>query len=172
MADNHSSFSLLLNELSSRSKAPVGQFSFWVYLWVAVIGVGAIGVWVELSRALDAKEFDPNGIITAIYTYFPAIAAGSALQLLMDASKEEHKFLRSFCILSAAIIIVLLLPFFRGSSNLNLLWTFGAIGVTYSLWLWWITNGNSGSFHDVHPDDTLGGDPKESLAGDTGGFKT
>lgn len=166
----NSSFPPLLQELGRRWKAPVGQVSFWVYLTVSVIGVGAIGIWVEVSRAFDASKFDASGLITAIYTYFPAIAAGSALQLMMDASKEEHKVLRSFCMASAALVILLTLPFFRGSSNLILLWFCGGFGIIYSLWLWWITNGCSGSFHDIDPKDSLGASTNADLSGDTGGF--
>lgn len=148
----------------------MGQVSFWVYLTVSVIGVGAIGIWVEVLRALDASKFEASGLITAIYTYFPAIAAGSALQLMMDASKDEHKFLRSFCVASAAIVILLALPFFRGSNNLCLLWFCGVCGIIYSLWLWWITNGCSESFHDIDPTDSLGASTNANLSGDTGGF--
>ncbi|HQV12513.1 MAG TPA: hypothetical protein PKW52_14310 [Nitrospira sp.] len=166
----NSSFPLLLQELGRRWKAPVGQVSFWVYLAVSVLGVGAIGIWVEVSRAVDASKFDANGLVTAIYTYFPAIAAGSALQLMMDASKEEHKFLRSFCVASSAIVVLLTLPFFRGSNNMILLWLCGVIGILYSLWLWWITNGCSGSFQDIDPNDSLGSSPHADLTGDTGGF--
>ncbi len=166
----NSSFPPLIQELGRRWKAPIGQVSFWVYLTVAVIGVGAIGIWVEVSRAVDASKFDAKGLITAIYTYFPAIAAGSALQLMMDASKEEHKFLRSFCVGSTAIVILFTLPFFRGSSNLTLLWFCGVCGVIYSLWLWWITNGCSESFLDIDPTDSLGASPDADLSGDTGGY--
>lgn len=166
----NSSFPLLIQELSRRWKAPIGQFSFWVYLIVSVIGVGAIGIWVEVSRAFDASKFDSNGLITAIHTYFPAIAAGSALQLMLDANKEEHKFLRSFCVASSAIVILLTIPFYRGSNNLTLLWFCGSCGILYSLWLWWITNGCSGSFQDIDPKDSLGANPNADLPGDAGGF--
>lgn len=95
------SFDPLKAFLLDRLLTPLGHFSFWTYFILAIIGLGAVGVWVEVVRWKLAPEPETSGIITAIDTYFPAVAAGATLQLVM-ASRE--KYVRSFSILMASII--------------------------------------------------------------------
>jgi len=161
-----SSIPLLGRELKRRFWTPIGQVSFLTYFIVAIVGFGALGIWVEMARATAAKEFEPDGLLTAIYTYFPAIAAGAALQMQMDARKEHQQYLRSFCVLSWFVIFLFALPFMNGSKT----FFWGIVGIVASLLLWWVANGINPSFLDIDPKDSLGASPDGDLSGDTGGF--
>lgn len=162
MSELRSSIPILCGELKRRLRTPIGQVSFWTYFIVAIAGFGALGVWVEVVRASPA----PDGLLTAIYTYFPAIAAGSALQMQMDAKKEHQQYLRSFCVLSGFFIFLFMIPFMNGSKSF--IW--GGVGIVASLLLWWVANGVNPSFLDIDPKDSLGASPDAELSGDTGGF--
>ena len=172
MAGATSSFPLLFAELGNRWKAPQGQVSFWVYLILAIILAGAIGVWVEVYRAFNAEKFDAAGIITAIYTYFPAIAAGSAIQLIMELDKEDEKHIRSFSLFCGALVLLLTLPFFSGTKSAGWLWSCGIAGAILSIWLWWIANAYSKAVQDFDPENPLGGNTKKKLHGDLQDFQT
>lgn len=160
---------LLQDELSKRWNTPLGHISFLTFLIVAIVGLGALGIWVEIIRAFSVSKYETDNILTAIYTYFPAIAAGSVLQMLMDAKSEKQQFLRSFCVLSGFVVAVLTVPYING---LKSCWAylFGIIGIFSSVWLWWIANGCNPSFLDIDPNDSLGANPKSNPAGSTSGF--
>ena len=81
MAENPTnSFSLLKRFLAERLSSPIGHFSFWAYLALAVVGFSGLGVWVEVFR-LWRGTGDTHAVLTALYTYFPAVAVSAALQL-------------------------------------------------------------------------------------------
>lgn len=166
MSELKSSIPLLRAELRRRLLTPIGQVSFLTYFIVAIIGFGALGIWVEVGRAMQAKQFEPDGLLTAIHTYFPAIAAGAALQMQMDARKEHLQYLRSFCVLSGFGVLLFAIPFMNGSKT----FVWGAIGIGASLLLWWVANGVNPNFLDIDPEDSLGASPDADLSGDTGGF--
>lgn len=161
------SFAPLMAFLRHRFSTPLGHFSFWTYFVLAVIALGAVGIWVEVVRWWLAPEPDPSGILTAIYTYFPAVAAGATLQLIM-ASPE--KYVRSFSILMAALIAVAVLPHSVGLVKETGAFSWGAFGTALALCLWWVANGTNQDFLDSTPEDSLGGNLADEPRGDTGGF--
>lgn len=166
MSELKSSIPLLGAELKRRFLTPIGQVSFLTYFIVAIVGFGALGIWVEVARAAASTQFEPDGLLTAIYTYFPAIAAGAALQMQMDARKEHLQYLRSFCVLSWFLIFLFAIPFMNGSKA----FFWGIVGVVASLLLWWVANGVNSSFLDIDPEDSLGASPDADLSGNTDGF--
>ncbi|WP_139791112.1 hypothetical protein [Chromobacterium violaceum] len=169
MSAHKSSIPFVIEELKRRFYTPIGQMTFWTFFLVAVIGIGALGLWVECYKAWPFWENKTDGILTAIYTYFPAIAGGSALQMLMDNRKETQQHMRSFCVLSGAVIFLLTLPFMSGVSPIwGFIW--GLFGIIASLLLWWVANGVNPSFLDIDPSDSLGANPSTPPAGDAGGF--
>jgi hypothetical protein len=172
MASFSNSFIPLKEFVVERWKTPFGHVSFWVYLTVAIVGAGGVGIWVECVRWLLSSKNESDGVLTAIYTYFPAIAAGSALQMLLDAQKPSEKHIRSFSIFCTALAGVFVLPYALGLIKTFPAFIFGMVGSAFSLWLWWIANGSNPSFLDIDPNDSLGSDPKSDPAGDTGGYAT
>ena len=172
MAVFKNSFAPLREFISERWNTPFGHVSFWVYFLVAIVGAGAVGIWVECVRWLLPSKNESDGVLTALYTYFPAIAAGSALQMLMDAQKSSEKHIRSFSIFCSAVTALLIFPHAFGLINISFAFLLGIFGSAFSLWLWWIANGSNPSFLDIDPSDSLGPDPKSDPAGNTGGFAT
>ena len=168
---NNGSFSLLFPELSRRWKTPLKHVSFWTYLLVAILGIGAVGFWVETVRFALAEKSEIDSILTALYTYFPAIAAGAGLQLFMDSKREEMQYMRSFSILSIFIVGIFTVPYSTGIAKSLWAAIWGGVGVVVSIWLWWMANGCNPSFLDIDPEDSLGGDPKSEPAGNTDGFQ-
>lgn len=167
MASLKNSFELLGDFLSERWRTPIGHVSFWTYLLIAIVGAGAVGVWVEIVRWMLSPKNEASGILTAIYTYFPAIAAGAALQLQMDA---QDKPIRSFSIFCTALAGVLVLPHSLGLVESSGAFVIGLFGTGFAIWLWWIANGCNPSFLDSNPTDSLGDNPSAAPAGNTGGF--
>lgn len=161
------SFAPLKAFLLTRLETPLGHFSFWTYFILAIIGLGAVGVWVEVVRWKLAPEPETSGILTAIYTYFPAVAAGATLQLVM-ASRE--KYVRSFSILMASIIGAVALPHSVGLVREIGAFSWGFFGTVLALVLWWVANGTNQDFLDSTPEDSLGGNLADEPKGDTGGF--
>jgi hypothetical protein len=67
------SFSHVAVILTDRFKRPVGQISFWAYLFVAVVWVGGLGVWHAVYEVFSGAQ--PRAAISmATYTYFAALA--------------------------------------------------------------------------------------------------
>lgn len=161
------SFASLKAFLLTRLSTPLGHVSFWTYFILAIIGLGAVGVWVEIVRWMLAPEAETSGILTAIYTYFPAVAAGATLQLVM-ASRE--KYVRSFSILMASLIGAATVPHSVGLVKETTAFSWGLCGSLLALTLWWVANGTNQDFLDSTPEDSLGGNLADEPTGDTRGF--
>lgn len=146
---------------------PLGHVSFWTYFILAIIGLGAVGVWVELFRWMLTAESGTEGMLTAIYTYFPAVAAGATLQLVM-ASDDKH--VRSFSMLLAFVIGATVVPHALGLVKVVGSFLWGLVGTVFSLGLWWIANGANQDFLDLTPVDSLGGDSSMEPKGNIGDF--
>ncbi len=104
---NGGSWTMLGAYIRSQIRSPIPHFSFWVYLFVAVLGAGALGFWVEVIRLLRGDS-DTGSVLTAIYTFFPALAAGATLQMSLD--EREKKYVISFAYLAGAVVFLLTLP--------------------------------------------------------------
>jgi hypothetical protein len=163
------SFELLWNYLCEQFRAPVGHFSYWVYFLVAILGAGGLGIWVELYKM--TKVSNAGGVITAIYTYFLAVAAGAAFQIGFE--EDSRKYVRSFAFLS--FVVIMLPAFFHAAGVMEgeamslvvgSMWTLGALA------LWWVANGKNLSLHDsFDPNDALGAAPTTKVEGDSGDIK-
>lgn len=166
---NINSFVLLWNYLCEQFRAPMGHFSYWVYFIVAVLGAGGLGIWVELYKLKTASNVP--GVITAIYTYFLAVAAGAAFQIGFE--ENSRKYVRSFAFLS---VVVIMAPAFLQAagimkSELTSL-VVGALWCLAALALWWIANGKNVSLHDAFdPNDALGATPAAQAAGNKSDIK-
>jgi hypothetical protein len=166
---NHanSSFEQLGAFLWERLSTPVGHVSFWTYFVLAIVIFGAAGIWVEAYRFFIAPQPEPSGILTAIYTYFPAVAAGATLQLVM-ASQDKH--VRSFSMFAAVVIGIAAVPHALGLVAKTASFSWGLFGTAAALLLWWIANGANQDFLDSAPVDSLGGDVTGEPSGDVGDF--
>ncbi len=159
-------------ELLRRTIQPVKDVPFVLYVILAIIGLGGLGIWVELVKVLLASgPFDQTGLLIALATFFPALIGSSSLQLILASTGNGNKVLVSFALLICGVAVavgVLINVFFE---------TYPAAAFRSSIffaliavWLWWITNGDDPTYKSAPVDAPSGGDTDRPLKGDTSGF--
>ncbi|MGK5007208.1 hypothetical protein [Janthinobacterium sp. LB2P70] len=163
----NNSFRPLATYLRTQLATPLGQFSFWTYLLIAVWGIGGLGIWVELIKHARGAG-NSEGILTAIYTYFPAVAVGSSMQLIIKEDEKRH--VRSFAsLIGSALILIAVLQGLELTGEYPYVW--GVIGILIATFLWWVANGGDENLHDnINPADSLGDNPHKPPAGSSNGF--
>lgn len=163
----NNSFAPLGAYLWHQLRTPLGQVSFWTYLILAVWGFGGLGVWVEVIKHVRGAD-NIESILTAIYTYFPAVAFGSSMQLIIREDTRRH--VRSFALLIGAILVIIAsLQGLELFYHYEFMWSY--IGVLIATILWWCANGSDENLHDnISPDASLGDSPASPAVGDTRGF--
>lgn len=158
------SIRLLRAYLRDRFKTPYGHVTFWFYFVMAIIVFGGLGIWVEIAKSLS-PEGDIKGLITAIYTYFPAVAAAAAFQIDLEEGKKNY--LRAFALTALVVVFAPAFLHAAGVISDHVLSLFVGIFFTFlALALWWVANGRNLNFHDdIDPDDSLGLDPAAEVSG-------
>lgn len=166
---------LLKKELGYRLCAPVGQVSFWVFLFLGVVLFSACGVWIEFFKYLKSPTSNSDGVRTAIYTFYPALACTATMQIIFS-EKDKKKYLRSAAYAIGVIIMltaIFLLEFdkyFTPDTTISL----GIFASVLSVLTWWVANSLEDMFYDNLTDENAptGGNPEAPLTGSTEGFKT
>ena len=166
------SWRMLGAELYKRTTGPAKHATFVIYFIVAIVGVGALGVWVEIVRALlpttenGAHVTDLSALRTAIITFSPALAGTASLQIILARS---HKSLRAFSML--AMVVTSALALILGSSTAigdTLALSIGGAASFFAMWVWWLANAQTTDFLDI--DAPTGGDPSGPVAGSLDGY--
>lgn len=156
----------LRHELKRRTFEPAAHFPFVVYVVVAVIGYGGLGIWAEI-----VKGAEKSNLITAVITFFPALVGSTAYQLIL--ASPNNKVLTSFAQLMSFILLgcAILLAIFTTSCPIGALWA-GILSSTIAIWMWWFTNADDPTFRrSPPPDAATGGNTDRVLTGDTGDIK-
>lgn len=185
--DKWSQYRWLWRELWKRTWGPWSRFTFVSYFFVAMVFVGPLSVWVEIyglvfpplpspsTLALgppDVPAASLAALRTALLTYFPAVAATTAMQLVWAEGKE----MRSAAVLLLAVIVATTACIYP--ERVRDTWAIGlsAFLTILALWLWWVANAdNAGLMRgDIKPIDALGGPLEDTrhLAGGLDGFET
>lgn len=174
-------FRELGREALSRSRTPLRHPSFISFFILAVIGFGALGIWIEVYSLIlpeliqtpkVPQAMDLSSLRAAVLTFFPAVAGTSAMQLIWG---EKPKHFRSVSVLLLVIPIVVALT--TSSSRVPdwLALSAGALMSVLSMWVWWIANGTHPDLLDkqIDPKSTLGdNNPLAPMRGSTEGFNT
>ena len=170
---NKSSFPKLWNDLRERFMAPIGQVTFWVFLIFGILGFSACGIWIEVGKYFLSTCRDLNGIQTAFFTFVPAVACTSTMQIMF--TDKEKKYFMSFGY--AVGVLMLLLPIGllifieRIPSTFSL--SMGVILSIAAIITWWIAYGLDPVFNDnAGENPETGGDTSKVLPGNVHGFKT
>lgn len=154
-------------EITRRLKRPASQFTFWVYLLLAVIGLGGLAIWVEWWRYANAPETNGapppslEGLRLALATVFPAIVGASALELVLN----DNKMARNLGLVFLAVCFLLavyLLGFGHPSDAFGI--GLGIVGCLAAIFVWWVASGLDETFQDTSdPNDAVGGPPTREL---------
>ena len=164
----------LKKEICRGTSQPLSYAPFVFYFLLAIIGLGCLGIWVELIKVLlsaNTQNFDR--MLTALGTFFPALIGSSAFRLILASTDKRDKIFASFgfgmCLLAfAAAILISLLHVSFPIVTLCAAVAFAG----FAIWLWWFANGDDPVFKSNLPIDApSGGDTSKSLKGDTSGFR-
>jgi hypothetical protein len=144
-----------------------------IFFLIAIVGVGAVGLWIEVYTWWHANpDISTTPIRTAMVAFVPAFMASTSMQLIwaennLRSLRATSIFLLAICILG--LIFCKSLPV----GNAFAIYA-GAFSSAIALWTWWIANANQADFLDGWTPDVTKGprDVNAKLAGDASKFKT
>lgn len=162
----------LKREIFRRTSQPFSDVPFVFYVLLAIIGLGCLGIWVELIKVALSSGKNYDGVLTALATFFPALIGSSALQLILVSTGNRDKVLVSFGYLVsiAAFAAVILMSVFHSLLPVLTFWT-SVLFTVGAVWLWWFTNGDDPTYKSAPIDAPSGGSTSRPLNGDTSGFQ-
>ncbi len=163
---------LLMDFLIQRWKNPKGNSTFYIYFWLAIVGVGGAGIWAEVFPPIVKGSWDWNwaGIAAGLYTFFPAVAVASAFDLILP-----DKQMRSVRAFGVAVLLIALGWLFL-CANIPCAYVAiltGAIGAVASLVVWRVANGLNPALQDfeqAQAETSIGGSDNNIPAGSDAGF--
>lgn len=141
-------FKELGKEAWSRTLKPSRSPSFLVFFVLAVFGLGALGIWLELyalilpdpgssAGNIARLHSDLSPLRVALLTFFPAVAGTSAMQLIWA---EKPKHFRSVSVLFLFIFLIAALITSPARVPDWFALTTGTGMSPLSMWVWWIAN--------------------------------
>lgn len=164
--------------LKERLCKPCNHPTFVMYFIGIIIVIGGLGLFEPIVSyfilgTLPYEEF-PRAVVSATYTYFVAIAATAAVDLIL--SYHQKKYLLMFFLLCSLIVIFCFLlsaayvTFLKRPVCAILP---ALIGYVVALFLWWIGNANNANLLDMPVNPTAPiGDDNIQPAGDLTGYNT
>lgn len=163
----------LRREIVRRTRQPFSHAPFVIYVLLAIIGLGCLGIWVELIKFfLSLGQPNYSGFLTALATFFPALVGSSSLQLILVSTGNRDKVLAAFGygITLIAFGAAVAVNVFHPTLPKLTLWAsvFFAVG---AVWFWWFTNGDDPTYKSAPVDAASGGDTGKPLKGDTREYK-
>lgn len=176
-------FKELGKEAWSRTLKPSRSPSFLVFFVLAVFGLGALGIWLELyalilpdpgssAGNIARLHSDLSPLRVALLTFFPAVAGTSAMQLIWA---EKPKHFRSVSVLFLFIFLIAALITSPARVPDWFALTTGTGMSLLSMWVWWIANATQRDLLDerIDLDSPTGGDDATApMSGSTEGFTT
>lgn len=154
----------IADEFKERTVKPFKHPSFVLFFIFAVLGLGALGIWLELYAFIYPEKgaYSTGGtdaLRTAVLTFFPAVAGTAAMQL-MWAEATKHFRSVAFAILGAFLVVALIISPARISNPSALV--VGVLASFFSLWVWWIANAKQADLLDkINTSAPVGGDDVE-----------
>lgn len=165
----------IIDEFKDRTFKPAHHPSFVMFFIFAVMGLGALGIWVELYAYIypELGKFAPqetDALRTAVLTFFPAVAGTAAMQLIW-AESTKHFRSAAFSVLCIFLVVALVISPTR-ISNCSAL-VIGLLASVFSLWVWWIANAKQAELLDeINASAPVGGDDvKVKLSGSLDDYK-
>jgi hypothetical protein len=143
-----------------------------MYFVGIIILVGGFGLLEPLASCwLGRLKADalPGALVSATYTYFVAVAATAAVDLIL--SYHQRKFLLMFFLLCSLVVFLCALSAAILGDPARARYP-SVLGYLLALFLWWVGNANNANLLDtpVEPTAAIGANAKPS--GDLAGFRT
>lgn len=163
-----------VSTIKDRLRKPLQHPTFVMYFLGIVVLLGGFGMFVPIVGVFLGRlhaDVWPQALINACYTYFVAVAATAAVDLIL--SYRQRRFLLMFFLLCSLIVflcaILAALP-----SKASVAASPAVIGYLLALFLWWIGNANNANLLDtpVEPTSPMGADTRANLAGSLTGFNS
>lgn len=168
-----------LATIKDRLRKPCKHPTFVMYFFGIIVILGGFGILEPMVSCWLLGRHKPEALplilVSATYTYFVAIAATAAVDLIL--SYRQRKFLLMFFLLCS--LIVFLCAIFAAIYGTLLskpsAAAFPAVcGYLLALFLWWIGNANNANLLDtpIVPTNAMGADTKVNPAGSLTGFNS
>jgi hypothetical protein len=157
-------FGALMRELRDRTLKPRNDPVFWFYMLSFVVGLGALGFWIEGAKLLlpGLTPKNAENLYTALITFFPPIIGTACAQILFET---KYKGLQSFALFCLVLLSFLAAGLLAYGHNSVWAWVGAAGSTIFSLWFWWIANAHNEALREdpVPTDAAVGGDPDREL---------
>ena len=163
----------LWRELDRRTRQPWKHGPLVMYVVVALVGLGGLGIWVEAVKFILSEEPESyDGIFTAVVTFYPALIGSASFQLLLIATGNVDRTMTAFSVLVLMISVgsALLLSVFHDRYPTVCLLSAIPLAI-FSIWLWSITNVDNPIYKTLPIDTPSGGSPFRDLKGDISTFE-
>lgn len=155
--------------LKERFFRPGKHPTFVMYFIGIIIFVGGLGLLEPVISTLflgESWKTESIRLISACYTYFLAIAATAAVDVILSVRHQKYFLMLFLCscfiVLSCAFLAVIT----KAASP-------AIFGYVLALLLWWIGNADNTNLLDtpVKHDAPIGGDAEAKLVGNMNGIK-
>ena len=167
-------WTFLGRELSRRTRQPWKHVPLVLYVLVAIVVFGGLGIWVEIVKlGLLNKPLSTGGLFTAMATFYPALVGASALQLLLVSMGHSDRIMGFFAVsvwVMSFVIGLLTAVFFPAYPATCFILV--VCLVIFSIWLWMITNVDDPIYKSIPVDSASGGSTSRPLKGDISKFDT
>jgi hypothetical protein len=160
------------SDILQRLKQPFAHPPFVLYFLVVIVGVGGIGVWIEIYKTFT-KRTDESiiSVPRSLSTYLLAILATAAADLILSILETK----RSMLMLALSSLIAGIVLAVIGLTITTLMWasSCAVLGTILALLLWLLANADNAKLFESSPpiDAATGGNPEE-IAGNTDGIIT
>ena len=166
-----SDWTYLKRLLKTRTVDPLSELPFLIYVFLAIILFGGLGIWTELLKYMLSDCPDLTGLITAIMTFFPTLVGATSIQLILKAADDKIMVSFALLILCCFLTAAILLPFFSPAHPGAAL-VIAALLSVGAVWVWWFTNSEDPTFRKKQPPDAPTGGPVDKpMSGDLTGFQ-
>ena len=156
--------------LKERLLKPFKHPTFVMYFVGIIVVVGGFGLFDSIYRwritgQLSQEEFC-HALERAAYTYFVAIAATAAVDLIL-VDRQRKSLLMFFLLCFVMVIMCALLAASSVSAVPSI------VGYLLALFLWWVANADNSALLDTptKPDEAAGGDVQAEPSGNMSGYK-
>ena len=166
-------FAYLGRELCRRTAGLRKRFSYIVYVLVAIVILGGLGIWTEgVKMVLNGNPAGSDGLFTAATTFYPAVVASATFQLILIATGSHDRVITAFGVLVMVLSFAaaVLSTVFRAQYP-DLCLTAAGLLVVFSVWIWIIANADDPIYKPVPVDVASGGPTSREPGGDLSDFK-